>query len=100
MADCIFVVLHHQHRVAQIAQPHQRLDQPHVVALVQPDRRFIQHVQNTPQSRSDLRRQPDPLALSAGERGRVSIQRQVIQSHRAQKLQPFHDFAPNPLGNQ
>src|SRR4030095_1523694 len=39
--DRVLVVLDHQHRVAQLAQPHHGLDEPVVVALVQPDRRLV-----------------------------------------------------------
>src|SRR6185312_10084392 len=39
-ADRVLVVLDHDQRVAQLAQPDQRLDQPAVVPLVQPDRRL------------------------------------------------------------
>ena len=36
-ADGVFVVLDHNHRIADVAQPVQRLQQPVIVALVQPD---------------------------------------------------------------
>ena len=64
-ANRVLIVLHHQHRVAQIAQPRQRLDQPHVVALMQTNRGLIQHIQHSAQPRANLRSQPDPLALPA-----------------------------------
>ena len=43
-ADHVLVMLHHQHRVAQIAQALQGADQALVVALVQPDAGLVQHV--------------------------------------------------------
>ncbi|VAU68739.1 Uncharacterised protein [Klebsiella pneumoniae] len=43
-ADRIFVVLDHDYRVAEVTQVNQRAEQAFVVALVQADRRLIQHV--------------------------------------------------------
>ena len=63
--DGLFVVLHHQHGVAQIAQRFQRLQQAVVIAMVQADRRLVEHVEHAAQLGADLRRQPDALALAA-----------------------------------
>ena len=52
--DRLLVMLHHQHRIAQIAQLLQAGQQPGVVALVQADRRLVQHVQHPRQPRADL----------------------------------------------
>ena len=68
--DRVLVVLDDDQGVAEIAQPGQRLDQPVVVPLVQPDRRFVQHVQHADQPGADLGGQPDPLRLAAGQGGR------------------------------
>ena len=64
-ADRLLVVLDDDDRVAEVAQPLQGREQPPVVALVQPDRRLVQHVEHAGQPRADLRGQPDPLALAA-----------------------------------
>ena len=47
--DRVLVVLDHDQRVAEVAQPEQRVEQPVVVPLVQPDRRLVQHVQHADQ---------------------------------------------------
>ncbi len=62
------VVLDDDHRVAEVAQPLQRRDQPLVVALVQPDRRLVEDVEHADEARTDLRRQADPLRLAARQR--------------------------------
>ena len=62
-ADRVLVVFDHQHGVAQIPQPGQGLQQAVVVALVQADRRLVEHVQHPGQPRADLRGQTDTLAL-------------------------------------
>ena len=79
-ADRVLVVLDHDHRVAEVAQVAQRLQQPVVVALVQADRRLVQHVEHAGQPRADLRGQADALALAAGQRAAVAGQRQVGQA--------------------
>ena len=70
MADGVFIVFHHQHGITEVTQRFEGLDQPLVVALVQPDRRFIEHIENPTQTRADLRGQADALSLAAGERRR------------------------------
>ena len=64
-ADRVFVVLHHDHGVADIAQMPQSFWQPGVIALVQPNGRFVQNVKDARQPRSNLRCQPNSLAFSA-----------------------------------
>ena len=41
------------------------VEQPVVVALVQPDRRLVEHIEHAGQPRADLRGEPDALALAA-----------------------------------
>ena len=86
--DGVLVVLDNDQRVAEIAQPGQRLDQPVVVPLVQPDRRLVQHVEHTDQAGPDLRGQPDPLRLTAGQGGGRPVQRQVVEADVEQEAQP------------
>ncbi len=64
-ADGIVVVLHHQDGVAQIAQSFEGGQQPVVVARVQTDGRFIQHVQHAHQPRTHLGCQADALGFAA-----------------------------------
>ena len=51
-ANRIFVVLDDDHRVAEVAQVLQRVDQAAVVALVQADRWLIEHVHHAGEARS------------------------------------------------
>ena len=60
------VVLDHEHRVAQVAEIFQRGQKAAIVAMMQSDGRFIQHVENASQFRSDLSGQTNALALTAG----------------------------------
>ena len=54
LADRLLVVLDDDDRVAEVAQPGERVDQPPVVALVQSDRRFVEHVQRADEAGTDL----------------------------------------------
>ncbi len=97
------VVLHHDHRVAQVAQPLQGLDQLRVVALVQPDRGLVQDVEDADQARADLGRQPDALRLSARQRPRRPRQVQVADPDVVEEGEPLRDLADQqprdrPLG--
>src|SRR3546814_13661730 len=50
-ADRVLVVLDDDHRVAEVAQPDERVDEPTVVALVQADRRLVEHVEDRKSTR-------------------------------------------------
>src|ERR1700688_183213 len=64
-ADRLFVVLDNNHSIAEIAQALERFEKLGIVALMQPDRRFVEHVEDARQPRTDLRSKPDALALAA-----------------------------------
>ena len=98
-ADGVLVVLDDDQRVAEVAEPGQGLDQPVVVPLVQPDRRFVQHVQHADQPGADLGGQPDPLRLAAGQGRRRPVQRQVVQPDVEQESQPGVDLLEHPFGD-
>ena len=64
-ADRVFVMFDDNHGIAEIAQPPQGVEQPLIVALMQADRRLIQHIEHAGQARTDLRGEPDALAFAA-----------------------------------
>ena len=45
-ADGVLVVLDHDHGVAEVAQALEGFEQAGIVALVQADRRFVQHIEH------------------------------------------------------
>ena len=65
-ADGFFVVLDHKHSIAEVAQIFERRQQPAVVAMVQADRRLVEHVEHAAQLRANLRREADTLTLATG----------------------------------
>ena len=93
-------MLHPDERVAQVAEPEKRIDEPAVVALVQPDRRLVQDVQDPGQAAPDLRGQPDPLRLSPGQRPTGPVEREVVEPHVHQELQPSPDLLEHALGDE
>ena len=67
-ADRVFVVLDHDHRVAQVAQMFEGAKQAVVVALVQADRRLVKHIHHAGEAGADLRGKADALRFAARER--------------------------------
>ena len=61
-------MFHHDQGVPKIPQSHQGVDQAPVVALVQADRGLVQYIEDTDEAGTDLRRQANPLRLTAGQR--------------------------------
>src|SRR5207244_996343 len=76
------------HRVADVAQVLQRIEQARIVALMQADRRLVQHVEHAGETGADLRSQPDALALAARQRAGIARQRQIVEADIVQEPQP------------
>ena len=100
MRDGVQVVLDDDQRVAQIPQPDQGFDQPAVVALMQADRRLVEHVQHPDQARADLGGQPNALRLTAGQRRRRPRQRQVLEPDVEQEAEPRLDLLEHLPGDR
>ena len=99
LADRLLVVLDDDHRVAEVAQARQRVDQAPVVALVQPDRRLVEHVQRADEAGADLAGEADALRLAAGERAGGPRQREVVEPDVEQEPEPGVDLLGHPLGD-
>ena len=66
-ANRVFIVLDHNNGITQITQVDKRTQQTFVIALVQANRRLIQYVHYTDQTRADLACQANTLGLTTGE---------------------------------
>ena len=97
--DGLLVVLDDEHGVAEVAQADQRLDQAVVVALVQADRRLVEHVEHADEAAADLRRQADALGLAAGQRAGERRQREVVEADVEQEAHAGVDLLDDPLGD-
>src|SRR3546814_1902129 len=78
-------MLHDKHRVAQVAKPLHRFRQPVVVALVQADAWFVQHIEHARQAGTDLRGKADALALPAGQGAAGAIKVQILRPTLSRK---------------
>ena len=99
-AHHLLVVLDHEHRVAEVAQPLERPDQLVVVALVEPDRGLVEDVEDADELRPDLRREPQPLRLAARERRRRAVELQVADADVVEEGQPLADLLQDPGADQ
>ena len=98
--DRVLVVFDDDHRVAQAAQALEGFDQPVVVALVQADRRLVEHVQHADQAGADLAGQADALGLATRQGGGATVQVEVVEAHVDQKAQAGVDLLQHALGDQ
>jgi len=96
-ADRVLVVLHHDQRVAEIAQLDQGVEQAIVVALMQTDARLIQHVEHAGEAGADLGGEADALGFTARERHRRPIEAEVIEAHIQQEFQAQADLAQHQI---
>ena len=95
----VLVMLDHDHGIAEVAQPFQRLQQPRIVALVQADRGLVEHIEHAGQPRADLRGEPNALAFAAGQRAGGARQGQIIQADVEQEREPLADFLEHAGGD-
>ena len=91
-ANRFLVVFDDKNRVVEIAQTPQRIEQPRVVALMETDRRLIQHIENAGQTGSDLRSQSYTLRFATRQRRRAARQCQVIEADVDQEAETVADF--------
>ena len=98
-AHHVLVVLHHDDRVAHVAQLLQRVDEPLVVALMQSDGRLVEDVEHIDQLATNLRGQSDALALTTRECGRLPVEREVIESHLQEEADPRPQLLDDLVGD-
>ena len=98
-ANRVFVVLHHDQGVAQVAQLDQGGEQAVVVALVQADARLIQHVEHAGEACADLGGQADALGFAAAEGHRRAVEAEVIEPHIQQELQAHADLPEHQIAD-
>ena len=98
-ADRVLVVLDHQHRIADVAQMLQRGQQAVVVALMQADRGFVEHVHHAGEAGADLRRQADALRFATRERVGGAVERQIVEPDVVEKTDAGDDFLDDLVGD-
>src|ERR1035437_8957599 len=98
-ANRVLVVLDDDDGVAQISQTFEGIEQSMIVALMQSDARFIEDVKHADEPRPDLRGQPNPLCLAAGERVALPVHREVRQANIFEEGQPGANLLDDLTGN-
>ena len=99
-ADRVLVVLDDENRIAEIAQTAEGLQETFIVALMEADRRFVEHIEHAGEPRPDLRGEADALAFAAGERARRARQGEIVEAHIVEEEQPFADFLQDARGDR
>ena len=72
--------------------PPEGVEQPAVVALVQADRRFVEHVEHAHEPGADLGGQADALRLAARERAGGAVEREVVEPDCGHEPEPVGDL--------
>ena len=88
----VFVVFDDEQGVAPPGQAVQRAEQDVVVARVQADGGFVQHVAHALQVAAELGGQADALGFAAAQGGRAAIEGEVAQADLFQKVEPGLNF--------
>jgi len=94
------VVLDDEERVALPAQRPERFDQAVVVAGVQTDRGFVEHVEDAGKIRAELGGEANALGFAAGERFGRSVEREVVEADVGEETQALLDLGHDVLGDQ
>src|SRR4029077_6070289 len=98
-ADGFLVVLDDENGVAKVAQGFQSAEKAVVVAGVEADGRLVENIEDAAKPRADLRGEADALGFAAGESGGGTIERQIVEAHREEKLETLGDFGERAAGD-
>ena len=90
--DHVLVVLYHENRVPEIPEGPEGFDQLPVVPLVEPDRGFVEDIEDAHQVRADLGGEPDPLGFPSRKGPGVPGEREISQADFFQKVEPGLDL--------
>ena len=98
-ANTVLIVLDDDDGVADLLETAEGFDQPCVVALMQADRRLIQHIAHTDKARANLCGQPDALRLATAQRSGFAVEGEIAEADVEHKTQPCGDFADDRFGD-
>ena len=88
----LFIMLDNDDGVPLVAQGLKRAEQFDIVAGMEADRGFVEHIKHAGETGADLGCQPDALALAAGERGGPALERQISQPDSVEEFQAGPDL--------
>src|SRR5688572_16361887 len=98
-ADDLRIVFHDEHRVPDIAQAKEDLNETLRVARVEPDRGFVEHIKRANQRRAQRRRKLNALGLAARQRRRQAVQREVLKPDVVQETKSGTDLPEDSFRN-
>src|SRR5690242_10703222 len=84
-------------RIAAGAQVLERVEQPPVVALVQPDRGLVEDVHHAGEPGADLAREADALRFASRERLGRAVEGEVVQADVVEEGKARDDLVHDPL---
>src|SRR5258708_38029969 len=85
--DRILVMLYHDHRVSQVPEMHQRLNEAGVFSLGESNAWFVQDVKHPRKSRSDLGTESNTLGFSARKSSAFAIWGKIAETSLFHKSQ-------------
>ena len=91
--DRVLVVFDNDQSVPDVPQANECFNQATIVTLVKTDGWFVEDVENSSESRTDLRCEPNSLSFSARECSGCAGHCEVTQPDMKQELQTRRDFA-------
>ncbi len=86
-------MLDDNHGVAEIPQARERAEQPPVVALMEADRRLVEHIEHAGEIRTNLRGEPDALPFPARQRRGAPRKREVADADVVEEAKAVLDLA-------
>ena len=86
--DGVFIMFDDDAGVADIREMAQRSDQAFIVALVEADGRFIEHIGHADKAGTDLRGKADALKFAAGEAAGLAIEGEISEAHIIHESEP------------
>ncbi len=96
-AHRVLIVLDDNHRVPEIAESLQRIEQLVVVSLMKTDARLIENIADADKAGSDLGCKPDALCLAAGQSSRRAGEREIVKTDIYEETDAVSDFLQNLL---
>ena len=98
-ANGVFIVFNNHQRVPKITKTLKGGEQAVIVPLVQTNARFIEHVEHSGETGTDLGRQTDSLRFTTGQGHRRPIEAQIVQTDIQQKAQSHADLAQHEVSD-
>ena len=95
----LVIVLDNDERVSFLPQRSERVEQPKIIARMQPNRRLVQHIEHAAKIGAELRSQTNSLGFAAAQRFRGTAKRKITQTDVLHEMQPLLNFGKQLSGD-